>query len=52
MWLKYWASWGSGVLDRLHTSPLDSKGKFLHEFKKPNVIVSNCPFCMHFKGNQ
>jgi hypothetical protein len=32
--------------------PIDSKGKFHHEFKKPNVIVFDCPFGIHFKGNQ
>jgi hypothetical protein len=33
MWLKYWASWGSGVLDRLHTSPLIANASFIMNFK-------------------
>jgi hypothetical protein len=33
MWLKYWASWGSGVLDRLHTSPLIVRENFFMNLK-------------------
>jgi hypothetical protein len=33
IWLKYWASWGSGVLDQLHTSQLIAKANFIKNLK-------------------
>jgi hypothetical protein len=51
MWLKYWASWGSGVLDWLHTSPLIAKENFIMNWKT-KCDCFQLSFFIHFKGNQ